>query len=181
MKEIEVKAYLKDKQKVLASLNSLGVVLSEPIVQKGTEYGKLGGTLDAYLSNEYFIRVRTENNAHKFTVKKPMREFSLSKIEYETKIENREQMEQALVLMGYKPVLKINKVRQKANYKDYEICIDDVEGLGAFIEIEKMSAEDPGKVLKELQSFLFSLGVSEADEVKKGYDILMFEKLEGKV
>jgi adenylate cyclase class 2 len=176
-KEIEVKAYLKDREKVLNSLIELGTILGEVIHQDGTEYAKIGNTLEEYLSNSHFVRVRTENGVHKFTVKDPSRKFSLSKIEHETKIDNREAVENALLLMGYLPVLRINKKRQIAKYKDYEICIDEVDELGSFIEIEKMSEEDPGIVLKELQDLLFSLGVLPEHEVQKGYDILMFEKM----
>lgn len=176
-KEIEVKAYLKDKELVLKSLIELGAILGDVIHQDGTEYAKVGGTLEEYLSNNHFVRVRTENGIHKFTVKDPSRVFSLSKIEHETKIEDRVAVENALKLMGYLPILRINKKRQIAKYKDYEICIDEVDELGSFIEIEKMSEDDPGIVLKELQALLFSLGVLPEDEVQKGYDILMFEKL----
>ena len=176
MKEIEVKAYLKDKQTILDSLATMGVILSEPIFQDGTEFAKIGSNLSEYLSNDHFVRIRTENGIHKMTVKKDDEDFPLSKIEFESKIENREQVEQALMAMGYNPVLRIKKMRQKANYKDYEICIDEVEELGSFIEIEKMSDEDTGSVIAELRELLFSLGVREEDEVNKGYDILMFEK-----
>lgn len=173
MKEIEVKAYLKDKQKILDSLISLGVKLSEPIIQDGTEYAKVGATLSEYLSNDHFVRVRTENGVHKMTVKK---DYEDSKVEFESKIENREQIENALKIMGYNPVLQIKKIRRKANYKDYEICIDEVEELGSFIEIEKISDEDTAIVIAELRDLLFSLGVMKEDEINKGYNILMFEK-----
>lgn len=176
MKEIEVKAYLKDRQKVLDSLSALGIVLGEPIFQDGTEFAKAGNTLAEYLINDHFVRLRTENGVHNMTVKKDDKDFPLSKVEFESKIENREQVEQALMAMGYNPVLRIKKIRQKAKYKDYEICIDEVEELGSFIEIEKISNEDTGSVIAELRDLLFSLGVKEEDEVKKGYDILMFEK-----
>lgn len=175
MKEIEVKAYLKDKDAVLNSLKDLGVVLGDIINQDGTEYAKKGNTLEEYLSNNYFVRVRTENGIHKLTVKDPSRNFALSKIEYETKIENREAVENMLKLMGYLPVLRINKKRQIAKYKDYEICIDEVDELGHFIEIEKMSDKDESLVLNELRELLFSIGVDPKDEVSEGYDILMFK------
>ncbi|MDP2788615.1 MAG: hypothetical protein Q8O46_00980 [bacterium] len=57
--------------------------------------------------------------------------------------------------------------------------MDEVEELGAFIEVEKMIATDDisdSDVLRELQSSIFSLGVSPEDEVKKSYDIMMIEK-----
>ena len=91
-----------------------------------------------------------------------------------------EELEKLLSVMGYFPVLHIKKERVIGHLNEYEICLDNVESLGPFIEVEKMSDEDPQAVRKELQDFLFSLGVKEEDEVHVGYDILMFRYLENK-
>jgi len=158
-------------------LLSLGVELSEPIFQDGTEYVLNAGSPEIYDANEYFLRVRTENGMHKFTAKKSPEGIELVSTEYETKIEDRESFEKALMMMGYKPALRIQNVRRKGKYKDYEICIDDVTDLGYFIEVENMSDREPLLVLNELREFLFSLGVLPEDEVKNGYDTLMMNKL----
>jgi adenylate cyclase class 2 len=181
MKEIEVKAHLKDRELVLENLNKLGCVFDEPIFQDGMEFSRIqDANLEQYLNDDYFVRVRTSQGIHTFTVKKPVKDVALAKIEHETIITNREAVESALTLMGYFPVLHIKKERTIGHLDGYEICIDDVENLGAFIEVEKMSNEDPQKVREELQNFLFSLGVKEEDEVHVGYDILMFRYLENK-
>ena len=39
----------------------------------------------------------------------------------------------------------------KCKYKEYEICLDEVEELGSFIEVEKMSDEDGEKVQAGIQ------------------------------
>ena len=70
---------------------------------------------------------------------------------------------------------KVTKVRQTTNVGEFEICIDEVEDLGSFIEIEKISDEDSDAVRSELNDFLEILGVSASDEVHKGYDILIME------
>ena len=66
--------------------------------------------------------------------------------------------------------------RRKTKYKDLEICLDVVKDLGFFIEVEKMSNDDPKIVREELQKFLFSLGIPPEDEVFYGYDTLIFKK-----
>ena len=78
--------------------------------------------------------------------------------------------------LGYKQVIEVNKVRRKTKYKDFEICLDQVEGLGSFIEVEKMSDQDASVVQEELFEFLKQLGIREQDQVHKGYDTLLFEK-----
>jgi adenylate cyclase, class 2 len=68
------------------------------------------------------------------------------------------------------------KKRQTTHCDGYEICLDEVEGLGAFIELEKIAEEkDAGHIQKQMLEFLISLGISPDDQVKKGYDILMLE------
>lgn len=179
MKEIEVKAYLKNKEKVTAELQKLGAVLSEPIKQIDTVYAKIIGNVEEYLKNDHFVRIREKSDGKFiFTVKRPKAiKENLVKTEHETEVKDAKELEQALFLMGYQIANKVIKVRHTAKVKDYEICLDDVKELGSFIEVEKM-AEDSVEhevILKELQNFLFSLGVVPQDEVKKGYDILMIE------
>jgi predicted adenylyl cyclase CyaB len=73
--------------------------------------------------------------------------------------------------------VRVVKKRKKTHYKDYEICLDEIENLGTFIEIEKIGNEkDADKIQKDMLDFLDKLRVSKNDIVKKGYDILMLEK-----
>jgi len=182
MREIEVKAHLKDKEKVKKELKKLGCVLLEPIKQIDTVYTKIIGNLEDYLKNDHFVRIREKNDGRFiFTVKVPraVRE-NLSKLEHETEIKDAKELEQALFLMGYKMSNKVIKMRYTTKFKDYEICLDDVEELGSFVEVEKMVGDDTipdSLILKELQDFLFSLGVAPNDEVRKGYDIMIIEKM----
>ena len=80
MKEIEVKARLKDKNHVLEKLTSLGCVLSEPIRQIDTVYAKIVGTLEEFLTNDHFLRIREKSDGRFiFTVKKPLSKVFLTK------------------------------------------------------------------------------------------------------
>lgn len=177
MKEIEVRAHLRDKKLVLAKLESLGCVLSEPIRQVDTVYAKIVGNVKEYLTNDHFVRIREKSDGKfLFTVKKPSAKTLLSKTEHETEIKNVVELEKAVFLMGYKVANRLVKVRRTAHYGQNEICIDDVEGLGSFIEIEEMSDKDEDVVRKKLRDFLMSLGVSAKDEVDRGYDIMAIEQ-----
>lgn len=177
MNEIEVKAYLRDEGKLLEKLKALGCVLSEPIRQIDTVYTRLVGTLEEYFKNDHFVRIR-ESSDGKFilTVKKPLSIEVLTKAEHETEIKNPEELEKALFLMGYQIANKVIKLRRKTNFGGFEICIDDVEKLGLFVEVEKISDEDVDVVRKELNDFISSLGISLNDEVHKGYDIIAIEQ-----
>ena len=177
MKEIEVKAYLKNKEGVLNELTKLGCSLSEPVRQSDTVYTKIPAkTVEEYMKNDHFVRIREKSDGRFiFTVKKPLTKEVLTKAEHETEVKNAKELEQALFLMEYQISNKVTKVRQVTQYKEFEICVDDVEKLGQFIEIEKMSGGDVDLVRRELNEFLTLLGVSPDDEVHKGYDIMAIE------
>jgi len=185
MREIEVKAKLGDEEKVTSELKKLGAVFSEPIKQIDTVYTKIIGDVEEYLKNDHFVRIRERSDGRFiFTVKVPKaaRE-NLAKTEHETEVKDAKELEQCLFLMGYKTSNKVTKIRRSCKIKDYEICLDEVEELGTFVEIEKMVKDEEisdQDVLNELKNFLFSLGVERESEVRKGYDILMIEKLFGK-
>lgn len=176
MKEIEVKARLKNPDQVIQNLKNLGSELSEPIKQIDTVYTKIVGNVEKYLTNDHFLRIREKSDGKFiFTVKKPLSKDVLTKLEHETEIKNAKELEAAIFLMGYQTANKVIKSRRTANYKEFEICLDEVEELGSFIEVEKMSDQDPNIVRKEVNEFLISLGVYLEDEVNKGYDIMAIE------
>ncbi len=177
MKEIEVKARVRDEKALLSMLKNLGCEFGPEIEQTDTVYVKNTGPLEVFLANDHFLRIRKTPNGDIFTVKKPASKDSLIKHEYETSITNSEQMEQALFLMGYvHSNFSVKKKRKVCHYKEYEICLDVVEELGSFIEVEKVSDEDAEKIHSEIFEFLMSLGIHPEDQIKKGYDILMLEK-----
>jgi predicted adenylyl cyclase CyaB len=81
--------------------------------------------------------------------------------------------------MGYKIAAKVNKTRVITHYDGCEICLDDVENLGSFIEMEKLTKEgDSEKIQEELFTFFESLGIKRQDRMISGYDILMIQKTE---
>ena len=63
--------------------------------------------------------------------------------------------------------------------KNIEICLDTVDGLGDFIEAEKLVADDAEyqAVIDELWAQFDNIGIDRKDEVTDGYDVLMNKKL----
>jgi adenylate cyclase class 2 len=179
--EIEVKARIDDTDGLIRKLAALGCVFSEPIIQDDTVFAKKIGTLEEFLSNEEFLRIRIQNDGTIIlTAKKPVGTNvsgeNLVKREYEVEVSSANGARDILELMGLHEGVRVKKTRRKAHYGTYEICIDEIEGLGSFIELEEMadSAQAP-RIQKEMLAFLMSLGISPECQVKKGYDILMIE------
>lgn len=179
--EIEIKAKLRDKAAVMQKLTALGCEFSEPKTQDDMVWVKNMGDLPTFLGNDVFLRIRVEGGGKTIlTAKKPKNiagEGNLVKREHEVVVDSAEEARVILEMLGLKEAVRTIKTRQKALHAGYDICIDEVEGLGSFIEVEKIADEkDADKILEEMMEFLAPLGVSVEDKVTKGYDILMIEK-----
>lgn len=178
--EIETKARLVEREAVMQKLESLGCVLGEPKTQDDTVFAAKTATLEEFLSNDVFLRIRIQDGQKVvLTAKKPVRKSAevLVKHEHETVVESAEQTRAILELMGLVPVVRTVKVRRTGHVGTYEVCIDDIEGLGSFIELEVMGdAENAERVQAEMGEFLASLGINASERVTKGYDILMLEQ-----
>src|SRR3989344_3875201 len=175
-KEIEVKAKITDITALLAKLSVLGVALSEPLKQEDIIYTNFPDEEFAdFKPGVNFLRIRKNNGKVLFTLKQSFVN-ELEGIEKELEISNEKEMEDILSLLGYHQAVQVIKTRRQAKYKDYEICLDEVETLGSFIEVEKLADEDSLEVQNEMFNFLVSLGIEKADRVVNGYDTMVYLK-----
>jgi adenylate cyclase class 2 len=110
---------------------------------------------------------------HVFTLKRPAGNV-LSCEEHETDIADRDQMHGAILAMGFCPTVRIVKVRRTAAWGDMSLCVDQLDGLGVFLEVERMVRGDvPGDVVQaNLCRFVESLGI-EAERIEQPYDWLV--------
>lgn len=172
--EIEVKAKVSDLNRLASQLEAKGCELSEPIVQHDEVFINFTTPYDQMSSGSNFLRIRQGNGKILFTIKQPQ-VTELDCLEHEVEISDAEEMRQAILLLGYHKAIEVHKTRRKTMCGDYEICLDSVEGLGDFVEVEKITeGEDPEKVQTELFEFLKQFGISEADRVTNGYDTLLY-------
>ena len=177
MKEVEVKAHVADLAAVKQKLASLGCELSEPVIQEDVVYLHKPLTLKDVKRGIVSVRIRTQDGKNILTLKKQL-ENGLDKLEREIVFDDAEQAADMLEILDMHAASRLKKTRQKYKHQGMEICLDEVEGLGSFVEVEKIVDEgaDSIAVQDELFSWLQTLGVSRNDRVTKGYDILMYEK-----
>ncbi len=176
MREIEVKAKLINKGSVVTKLKSLGCVFEESKIQNDVVYVEKNGGLNTFLSNKIFLRVRKSGLKTYFTLKMNG-DNSLSKTEHEVEVSSKEEIENILKLLKFVSVVTVNKTRVVTHYGDFEVCVDSVEDLGDFIEVEKITNDgNADSIQEEMFVFLEPLGVKREDRVFDGYDILMLKK-----
>ena len=178
MKEIEVKFKIADKQAVIKSLGKAGVSLGDEVTQDDTSYAPDNWERGKGNINVPFLRVRREGDRSFLTMKKPVAN-QLDRIEHESEITDPDQVTLIVEEIGFRQNAHVVKRRRKAQHKGYEICVDSVEQLGDFVEIEKLVSDDADGVAvqKEIRDFLVGiLGSGDGlEEVHKGYDILINE------
>jgi len=96
--------------------------------------------------------------------------------EYETKIENLEQLRKIFSAIDIKPLITVNKERDIWLYKDYEVAIDKIRGLGDFVEIEYKNVNeeiDPKEITFGMVKFLKDLGCGAIKRNYVGYPFML--------
>ncbi len=177
MKEIEIKAKLRDREAVMQKLTSLGCTFEPVKRQEDRVYAERVESLAAFRENKNFLRLRLMNGGKVLLTLKQRGINDLDSLEHELEVSSRDEMEQMLKLMGYQEAMRIAKTRVITHHEGREICIDEVEDLGSFIEMETLTTKGNAEAIQEeMFQFFESLGVTRAERQESGYDILMWEK-----
>jgi len=177
MREIEIKAKVSDMSSLLSAIERAGITLTEPIKQHDVVYGQPGAADNAPGST--WLRIRTENDARVIFTLKQQHSGGLDSKEHETEVSDAAELAAIIATLGFTLYSDLTKTRRKAHYGGIEICVDVVDGLGSFIEAEKLAEDDADgtTIAADLWQELIKLGVDKADEVFDGYDVLMNRKL----
>ncbi len=179
MREIEVKFKVSDIGAIRQALLARGCVLSEPVEQDDRVYIPRGQTYSDVNAETPILRVRRQATSALLTYKRGK---FLNKIEYETAVDHPDAADAIVGKLGFGQALTIKKRRSHGECQGYEVCLDEVEGLGSYVEAESLVEEgeySEGKteaIELAMASFLESLGVSKSERVFKGYDILLYEQ-----
>ena len=99
--------------------------------------------------------------------------------EFETTVSNSDSLLKIFEALGVKPLIIVDKIREKFIYKDeFEISLDFVKELGRFVEIEYVGKTNS---IDEAQNKLFdiakSLNLDLSRRDNRGYPYLMLEQV----
>ena len=91
--------------------------------------------------------------------------------EYEFAVDDGNMARQMLTSLGWQEVVTVDKVRLESKTEYYTICVDEVAGLGLFIELEVLAEDDANtdNVQQQMHSFLKSLNI-DGELWKTSYD-----------
>ena len=121
------------------------------------------------------VRIREENNNSTLAYKKIHREANpVYCDEYETRVDNKEQMEKILFALGFKVQMVIDKTRESYKINELEFDFDSVKNLGELMEVELKNDSNDVSVIYE---FVSKYGLSKKDVTYEGIQVLMKKAL----
>jgi adenylate cyclase, class 2 len=175
VREIEVKYRIDDLEALLTALKSRGIELSDPVHQDDQAYAPEHWQFGDSKLGVSFLRLRTTGGRHQFTLKQPGSNAQAC-LEHETEVTDRAAMHAAVLRMGYRPTVQIIKTRRTATLDNCSLCVDDVEGIGGFLELERLAADDTDEAADqaELAAFIDSLDIA-ATRTHDTYDSLVHD------
>ncbi len=170
--EIEIRAKIKNIKNVEQCILGLGAKLVKQKKQIDKYFGEIN--LFKKLGYSFLMRVRNEGNKKFLTYKGAKSKKDGVWEEYEFNIDNEIMAEAMLKAMGLEKVIKVNKNRIEYKLDDLTICLDAIENLGYFVEIESQDDNDIDK--DKLKKIMDKLNIKENQIMHKGYVTMLLIK-----
>jgi adenylate cyclase, class 2 len=173
VREVEVKFEVADPTAVLIALRAHGIDLGEAVFQDDQAFAPVGWSFGDSKLGVSFLRLRTVNGRHWFAVKQPGAN-AQDCLEYESEVADRPQMHQAILHMGYRATVRVAKTRRLGRHGEVSLCLDELDGVGTFLELERMvpADESTAGVQEGLAAFVAALGI-DARRTAETYDALV--------
>ncbi len=170
--EIEIRAQINNSQDIEKKIIELGAKLLGKKKQIDEYFGEIN--LYKKLGYSFLMRVRTEGDQKFITYKGAQLKKDGVWEEYELAIDNSEKAIKMFQAMGLERVIVVHKYRKEYRLNDLTICLDHLESLGEFIEIESLQKKDINKNV--LKDFLQKLNIPEDQIIHQGYVTMLLAK-----
>lgn len=146
--EIEAKAYADNLEDIEEKILTLGAKLTWQGEQIDTYYNHPSREFE---TSDEALRVRKEGEKVILTYKGPkIDKLTKTREEIKVNVENMPSIKEILMKLGFKEVGVVKKHRKKYILDKFKVCLDDVDNLGKFAEIEALSY--PEKLNEEVKS-----------------------------
>ena len=153
MIEVEVKARIDSFEEMEKRLKDLGAVKTKDEFQEDIYFAS---PIVDFAKTDEALRIRTTNNDTFITYKGPkLNEKAKTRKEVEMTIESAAKASDIFTEIGFTPARTVRKNRQYYRYENFEISLDDVEGLPPYMEIEIALSDNEDYT--EAQSKIFQL------------------------
>lgn len=173
--EIELKFPLLNPKELIQKLNKIAKPEQQNIFQKDIYFVPAHRNFLAKKKVNEWLRIRETKDKITLNYKNWYPD-GLHCKEFETKIEDITALKKIFESLDFKEIVVVEKMRNIWIYKEVEIAIDDVKGLGSFIELEAKSNLDFEEAKKLLYDILKELKAETGEQDFRGYPYRLLEK-----
>ena len=184
--EVELKLKIRDKAEVSAALKQLGFTETELVVETDTYYTAAHhdfAALDEALRIRSIENLHTKEQSAVITYKgAKLDQTSMTRKELETEIGDAETGREILEHIGFVPVPPVEKQRQYWKNGTITACVDNVKGLGDYLELEILAYEEAHReeALEKLERIMKQLGYCMQDTTRTSYISMLMRRQQAK-
>jgi len=174
MIEIEIKARA-DHEELRKILKQAGAALEKTVEQSDSYYN--APHRDFALTDEA-LRLRDQGGQIYMTYKgKKLDPGSKTRKEVEVEVADLKKTEEILLSLGFNKTLEVHKTREIYHLDGAEICLDRVEGLGDFVELETLAISDADIEARRDQLIAIKRGLGiKGDLIRESYLEMLLNK-----
>ncbi len=171
---------LRFKVKNLASIEKKLQNLQAKFVKEKKQIDKYFGEISLYKKVNYSFLLRVRIEADKVFLTYKGDNFKKAGVwqEYDFLIEDENKAESMIRDMGFEEVIIVEKYRKEYTLNNLTICLDRIEGLGEFVEIEYLDDKNDSK--QKHQELIEKLEINESRIIHRGYVTMLLEKSQSK-
>lgn len=175
--EVELKAKIIDLEEIEYQLIEQGAKLVE-IVNQCDHY--FNHPIRDFGTTDEALRIREDGQKVYLTFKGAKMDVkSKTRTEFTVELAQNEPMQQILKLLGFTLVLSVEKERKIYQLNTLTFCLDNVLGLGSFLEVEKVVADKDVNIAEVRDNIILTLanlGINLKQTIRKSYLELLLEK-----
>ncbi len=164
MIEVEVKARIDSFEEIEEKLKTIGAEKTKTEFQEDIYFQS---PIVDFAKTDEALRIRTTNSQTFITYKGPkLNEKAKTRKEVEMAIESAEKARDIFEEIGFSPARIVRKNRLYYSYENFEISLDDVEGLPPYMEIEVAlpDSEDYSEAQNRIFELFARLDITEGFE-----------------
>lgn len=163
--EVEAKFQVDDFSRLKSTLLNLGARQGKKVVEKDIYFTPFNDIES--------LRVRHTDIGAKVTYKRYDKQAE-AQVALELETEAGPKIEDILLAVGHNKVFEKVKTREYFRMGNVTISLDDVVGLGKFVEVEYIGETEKG--ILEIKKAVKQLGLNWDDRVKSTYTAMLLEK-----
>ena len=180
--EIEVKLPLKNLKETLKLLTDQGFHETAEIREEDTYFNSIYHDVK---KRDEALRIRTSTDCRsgisktQINFKGPkLDKVSMSRMELETEVSDTVVLKNILIHLDFSPVASVIKLRKYLKCGRFTACLDQVEGLGDFLELEVIAEQESEReeILSRMEDLLAILGYHMSDTVQTSYLSMLQKK-----